>query len=161
MADEFRTSGKEEREEQYRSLIPQIKALAQGEPDLIANLSNLTAALMAEFKFLWVGFYIQRGEDLVLGPFQGPVACARIQKGKGVCGTAFSKQETLLVPDVNAFSGHIACSPLSKSEIVVPIFDVQKDIRMVLDIDSEKPDHFDETDKKYLEKIADLVTGWL
>ncbi|HNF03389.1 MAG TPA: GAF domain-containing protein, partial [Ferruginibacter sp.] len=108
------------KEEIYPSLIPQIKGLLEGEPDLIANLANVAAALKEQFGWLWVGFYLVRGEELVLGPFQGPVACTRIKKGRGVCGTSWQKAQTLIVPDVEKFPGHIACSSLSRSEIVVP-----------------------------------------
>jgi GAF domain-containing protein len=142
--------------EQYQNLIPQIKGLLTGEPDLIANLANVTAALKEQFGWFWVGFYIIKKDELVLGPFQGPVACTRIKKGRGVCGSSWAKAETLIVPDVAQFPGHIACSSLSKSEIVLPLF---KDgiIWGVLDIDSEKLDQFDETDKLYLEQILTLI----
>ena len=145
------------RQEQYEALLPQIKGLLDGEPDLIANLANVTAALKEQFGWLWVGFYLVRQEELVLGPFQGPIACTRIRKGKGVCGTSWAKAETLIVPDVEAFPGHIACSSLSRSEIVVPIIR-NGDVIGVLDVDSEAPDAFDETDKIYLERvIAEMV----
>lgn len=142
--------------EQYESLIPQIKALLDGEPDLIANLANITGALKEQFGWFWVGFYLVKDEQLVLGPFQGPVACTRINKGRGVCGTSWAKAETLIVPDVEKFPGHIACSSLSKSEIVVPLL---KDDQVwgVLDVDSSELDEFDETDKKFLEAIVALV----
>ncbi len=142
--------------EQYESLIPQIKGLLEGETDLIANLANIAGALKEQFNWWWIGFYLVKGEELVLGPFQGPVACTRIRKGRGVCGTSWSKAETLIVPDVEKFPGHIACSSLSKSEIVVPLI---KDGQVwgVLDADSEHPSHYDETDKVYLEKIARLI----
>jgi GAF domain-containing protein len=137
----------------YQSLIPQIKALIDGEPDLIANLANVAAALKEQFNWLWVGFYLVKNEELVLGPFQGPVACTRIKKGRGVCGAAWQNAATLIVPDVEKFPGHIACSSLSKSEIVVPLI-YNSDVVGVLDVDSELPDQFDETDKRYLEEIA-------
>jgi GAF domain-containing protein len=137
----------------YQSLIPQIKALIDGEPDLIANLANVAAALKEQFNWLWVGFYLVKNEELVLGPFQGPVACTRIKKGRGVCGAAWQNAATLIVPDVEKFPGHIACSSLSKSEIVVPLI-YNSDVVGVLDVDSEWPDQFDETDKRYLEEIA-------
>ncbi|HMW26486.1 MAG TPA: GAF domain-containing protein [Ferruginibacter sp.] len=144
------------KEEIFPSLIPQIKGLLEGEPDLIANLANITAALKEQFGWLWVGFYLVRGEELVLGPFQGPVACTRIKKGRGVCGTSWQKAQTLIVPDVEKFPGHIACSSLSRSEIVVPVIR-NGEVAAVLDVDSELLDQFNETDKKYLEEIVGLV----
>ena len=144
------------KEEQYQALIPQIKGLLEGEPDLIANLANIAAALKEQFKWLWVGFYLVKNDELVLGPFQGPVACTRIKKGRGVCGTSWKDEATLVVEDVEKFPGHIACSSLSRSEIVVPLF--QKNVVVgVLDADSEDLSHFDKTDKKYLEEIVGLV----
>jgi GAF domain-containing protein len=140
------------KEEQYQALLPQIKALITGEPDLIANLANTAAALFQQFRWLWVGFYLVKGEELVLGPFQGPVACTRIKKGRGVCGSSWEKKETLIVPDVEKFPGHIACSSLSRSEIVVPLVH-EGNVWGVLDVDSEALDQFDEIDKKYLEQI--------
>lgn len=142
--------------EQYESLIPQIKGLLEGEPDLIANLANVTGALKEQFNWLWVGFYVVKNNELVLGPFQGPVACTRIKKGRGVCGTSWEKAETLIVPDVEKFPGHIACSSLSKSEIVVPIIR-NNDVIGVLDIDSSELIQFDETDQHYLEEIVRLI----
>lgn len=144
------------KEEQYLSLIPQIQALLQGETDLIANLANITAALQQQFNWLWVGFYWVKNDELVLAPFQGPVACTRIKKGRGVCGSAWQQQQTLIVPDVEKFSGHIACSSLSKSEIVVPVFK-NNELVGVLDVDSIELNTFDETDKKYLEQIVNLI----
>lgn len=151
------------KEEIYQSLIPQIKGLLEGEPDLVANLANVTAALKEQFGWLWVGFYLVKpdsktsGElELVLGPFQGPVACTRIKKGRGVCGSSWQKAETLIVPDVEQFPGHIACSSLSKSEIVIPLFKNQS-VTGVLDIDAAELNQFDETDKKYLEEIIGLL----
>jgi len=140
------------KEEQYQALLPQIKALITGEPDLIANLANTAAALFQQFRWLWVGFYLVKGEELVLGPFQGPVACTRIKIGRGVCGSCWKKKETLIVPDVEKFPGHIACSSLSRSEIVVPLVH-DGNVWGVLDVDSEALDQFDEIDKKYLEQI--------
>src|SRR5688500_15958153 len=122
------------KEEQYQSIIPQIKGLMEGEPDLIANLANVAAALKEQFGWLWVGFYLVKGNELVLGPFQGPVACTRIRKGRGVCGSSWEKAETLVVPDVEAFPGHIACSSLSRSEIVVPVIR-NNQVIAVLDVD--------------------------
>ncbi len=144
------------KEEIYQSLIPQIKGLLEGESDTIANLANVAAALKEQFKWFWVGFYLVKNDELVLGPFQGPVACTRIRKGRGVCGTAWDKAQTLIVPDVEKFPGHIACSSLSKSEIVVPLFSGDS-VTGVLDVDSELYDQFDETDKKYLEEIVGLL----
>lgn len=144
------------KEEQYQALIPQIKGLLEGEPDLVANLANIAAALKEQFRWLWVGFYIVKGKELVLGPFQGPVACTRIRKGRGVCGSSWAEAKALIVPDVEKFPGHIACSSLSKSEIVVPIFN-NRTVISVLDVDSEEPDQFDETDQKYLEEIVSLI----
>ena len=140
----------------YQSLISQIKALIDGEPDFIANLANATAALKEQFGWLWVGFYLVKGDELVLGPFQGPVACTRIKKGRGVCGTCWQKAETLIVADVEKFPGHIACSSLSRSEIVVPIIR-NNEVIGVLDVDSELLDLFDETDKIYLEEIVEAI----
>lgn len=136
----------------YKSLIPQIKALIDGEPDLVANLANITAALKEQFNWLWVGFYLVKQDELVLAPFQGPIACTRIKKGRGVCGTAWQDAKTLIVDDVEKFPGHIACSSLSRSEIVVPIIR-NADVIGVLDVDSQMLAHFDETDKKFLEEI--------
>ena len=142
--------------DQYESLIPQIKGLLEGENDLIANLANSVAALKEQFGWLWIGFYIVRDNELVLGPFQGPVACTRIKKGKGVCGTSWAQEKTLIVPDVERFPGHIACSSLSKSEIVVPVIR-NGNVVAVLDVDSEDLDHFDNTDQFYLEQIIQLI----
>lgn len=142
------------KEEKYRALLPQLKGLMEGENDLIANLANVSAALKETFHFFWVGFYLVKGGELVLGPFQGPVACTRIRKGRGVCGTAWEKCETLVVPDVDAFPGHIACSSLSRSEIVVPLKRADGEVWGVLDIDSENLGSFDETDARFLEEIV-------
>lgn len=144
------------KQEAYESLIPQIRGLLDGEPDLVANLANVAAALKEQFGWFWVGFYLVKGDELVLGPFQGPVACTRIRKGRGVCGTSWAKGETLIVPDVEAFPGHIACSSLSKSEIVVPLFVAGKVVG-VLDVDSDALNQFDETDQQYLEQIVALI----
>lgn len=145
------------KEEQYEALLPQIKGLLEGETDLVANLANVTAALKEQFGWLWVGFYLVKGDELVLGPFQGPVACTRIKKGRGVCGSSWAKGETLIVPDVEKFPGHIACSSLSKSEIVLPLHH-NGAVVGVLDVDSATLNTFDETDKVYLEKIIDLLS---
>ena len=144
------------KEQQYQILLPQVNALIEGEPDLIANLANITGALKEQFGWLWIGFYLVKKDELVLGPFQGPVACTRIKKGRGVCGTSWAEAATLIVPDVEKFPGHIACSSLSRSEIVVPMIR-NNEVVGVLDVDSEQLDHFDEIDKKYLEEII----GWV
>ena len=145
------------KKELYENLLPQIKSLVEGENDIIANMANVAACLKDTFNFWWVGFYRVVGEELVLGPFQGPLACTRIRKGKGVCGTAWQKAETVIVPDVDEFPGHIACSSLTKSEIVVPVFK-GKDVAAVLDIDSERLANFDETDKSFLEELVAYFT---
>ncbi len=142
--------------EQYQSLIPQIKGLLEGETDLVANMANVAAALKEQFGWLWVGFYVVKNGELVLAPFQGPVACTRIKKGRGVCGASWAQAQTLIVPDVEKFPGHIACSSLSRSEIVVPVIRQNK-VVAVLDVDSVNPDHFDTTDQQYLEEIVALV----
>lgn len=144
------------KEEQYEALIPQIKGLVTGESNLIANLANTAAALKEQFGWFWVGFYLVENDELVLGPFQGPVACTRIKKGRGVCGSSWEQGKTLIVPDVEKFPGHIACSSLSKSEIVVPLFKAGN-IWGVLDVDSSEYNQFDETDQLYLEKIVSLL----
>lgn len=141
------------KKEKYEAILPQIQGLLQGEPDLIANLANVSAALREQFGWWWIGFYLVRDEELVLGPFQGPVACTRIRKGRGVCGTAWEKGQTILVPDVEKFPGHIACSSASRSEIVVPLIH-ENEIWGVLDADSEWLEHYDDTDKHYLEQIV-------
>jgi len=138
--------------EKYNSLLPQIAAIIEGEPDMIANLANISAALKEQFHWWWVGFYIVRNDQLVLGPFQGPIACTRISKGRGVCGTSWAEDRVLRVDDVNQFPGHIACSSASQSELVIPIH-WKDEVIAVLDIDSEHPAHFDSTDQKYLEKL--------
>ena len=142
--------------EQYEQLIPQIQGILEGETDLIANLGNLAAMLKEQFRWWWVGFYLVKKDELVLGPFQGPLACTRIRKGKGVCGTSWEKAVSLVVTDVDKFPGHIACSSLSKSEIVVPVIR-NSEVVAVLDADSEFYAHYDETDKKYLEQIVDMI----
>jgi GAF domain-containing protein len=142
--------------ERYTSLLPQIRALVAGETDGIANLANIAAALKEQFGWLWVGFYLVKNNELVVGPFQGPVACTRIRKGKGVCGTSWERAETLIVPDVEAFPGHIACSSLSRSEIVVPIFH-HGEVAGVLDIDSMELNDFDAEDQRWLEEVVKLI----
>jgi len=141
---------------QYLSLVPQIKALLEGEPDLVANMGNITAALKEQFNWLWVGFYVVKDNELVLAPFQGPVACTRIRKGRGVCGNCWQNAATLIVPDVEQFPGHIACSSLSRSEIVIPVFK-DGEVVAVLDADSELLQHFDTTDQLFLEEIAGFL----
>ena len=142
--------------EKYEAILPQIEALITGEPDLYANLANISAALKEAFDFFWVGFYLAKENQLVLGPFQGPIACTRISMGKGVCGTAWQEGKTILVPDVDAFPGHIACSSASKSEIVVPVFKGGL-VAMVLDVDSDQLDDFDAVDQEYLEKLMQVL----
>ena len=156
MAEDLTINTSTDKAEQYASLVPQIEALLYGEPDLVANMANVAAALKEQFKWFWVGFYLVKGNELVLGPFQGPVACTRIGLGKGVCGAAWQQAKTLIVPDVDAFPGHIACSSLSRSEIVVPVFKDDK-VAAVLDVDSELLDQFNETDAQYLEQIIKLI----
>lgn len=141
----------------YKSLLPQIKALVEGENDLIANLANVSAALKEGLGFFWVGFYLVKGDELVLGPFQGPIACTRIRSGKGVCGLAWERAETILVPDVDAFPGHIACSSSSKSEIVVPLMKNQL-VYAVLDVDSDQLRAFDEVDAHYLNELCEWLS---
>lgn len=154
------------KENQYQSLLPQIKGLLEGEPDLIANLANITAALKEQFGWLWVGFYLVKSsskaspgkeKELVIAPFRGPVACIRIQKGKGVCGTSWERAKTVIVQDVEKFPGHIACSSLSRSEIVVPVI-YNSEVVGVLDIDSDQLNHFNQTDQFYLEQIVKLIS---
>ena len=156
MAEDLTITKTGTKEEQYISLIPQIEALMYGETDQIANLANMCAALKEQFNWFWVGFYLVKNDELVLGPFQGPVACTRIKKGKGVCGASWAQQETIIVPDVDSFPGHIACASASKSEIVLPIFQGNTIIG-VLDVDSEYLSHFDDIDFVYLNKIIRLL----
>jgi L-methionine (R)-S-oxide reductase len=156
MAEDLQITGIT-KEEKYQSLLPQIQALVEGEKDNIANMANVCAALKYGMDFFWVGFYLVKEEQLVLGPFQGPVACTRIHKGKGVCGTSWQKNEVILVDDVDQFPGHIACSSLSKSEIVLPVYNSKKEIAGVLDVDSDAMASFDNTDALYLGKILSLL----
>lgn len=145
------------RAEEYQNLLPQIEALLDGEPDLVANLANVCGALKEQFNWLWIGFYIVKNNELVLGPFQGPVACTRIGMGRGVCGVAWQEAKTLIVPDVEKFPGHIACSSRSKSEIVIPV--IRNNVVVaVLDADSEYPDTFNETDATFLESIVSGIS---
>lgn len=141
----------------YDEIVPQVEALIAGEPDLIANLANVAAVLREAFGFFWVGFYLRRDEQLVLGPFQGPIACTRINFDQGVCGRAFTTKQTVIVPNVDEFPGHIACASASKSEIVVPVFDNGGEIVAVLDVDSDKPDDFAESDVEGLGRIVRLL----
>lgn len=157
MAEELHIDHNSSKEEKYKSLVPQIQALVSGEEDLIANLANISAALKEAFSFWWVGFYLIQNNELVLGPFQGPIACTRIAKGKGVCGTAWNESKTIIVPNVDEFPGHIACSSASKSEIVIPIYSDKKVIG-VLDVDSEYLDNFDSVDEKYLSQILSFIS---
>ena len=144
------------KEEIYQALLPQVEALISGEPNLVANLANIAACLREAFGFFWVGFYVVQGQELVLGPFQGPIACTRIAYGRGVCGTAWREKTTQLVPDVEAFPGHIACSSASKSEIVVPAFQ-DGEVFLVLDVDSDRLDDFDAVDQRYLEDLMGML----
>lgn len=145
------------KEEKYKSLLPQIKALIEVEADLTANMANVCAALKYGMDFFWVGFYLIKENELVLGPFQGPVACTRISYGKGVCGYSWKENKVVIVEDVDQFEGHIACSSLSKSEIVLPIFNVNNQVLGVLDVDSEHLATFDKTDEKYLKEVLSLL----
>jgi len=156
MAEDLVITRNVDKEAQYLSIIPQIKALITGEEDQIANLANVAAALKEQFNWFWVGFYLVKGGELVLGPFQGPVACTRIKKGKGVCGASWERNEVLVVPDVDQFPGHIACASASKSEIVLPLYK-GKEVDGVLDVDSEYLGHFDDIDAKYLKEIVSLL----
>ena len=146
------------KEEQYKMLVEQIGSLIAGETDKVAVMSNVAAAIHQEMKFWWTGFYRVVGDELVLGPFQGPVACMHIPFGRGVCGTAWQREQTIVVPDVEQFPGHIACSSASRSEIVVPVFDKEGRVTAVLDIDSERLATFDETDQRYLEEICRMLS---
>lgn len=157
MAEHLTTNGNS-KEEKYATLLPQLKSLIEAEDDVIANMANVAACIMETFHFWWVGFYRVIDNTLVLGPFQGPLACTRIKRGKGVCGTAWDKAQTIVVEDVEQFPGHIACSSASRSEIVVLIFDRDNNVVAVLDIDSEYLNTFDSTDKKWLEEVARLFT---
>ncbi len=156
MAEDLQIQGTT-KEEKYKSLLPQIKALVETESDLIANMANVCAALKFGFDFFWVGFYLIKDNQLVLAPFQGPVACTRILLGKGVCGTSWKNNEVIIVDDVDLFPGHIACSSLSKSEIVLPIYDGNKHIVGVLDVDSDAYKTFDNTDKMYLTQVLEFL----
>ncbi len=157
MSEEIKINTNLTKEERYKQLLPQIKALIEDETDTIANLANICAVLKYNMTgFLWVGFYFVKGNELVLGPYQGPVACTRIQLTKGVCGAAVTRKETIIVPDVDKFPGHIACSSQSKSEIVIPIFN-DGDVVGIFDVDSDSYNMFDEVDKKYLEELCGMI----
>lgn len=160
MAESLFINHNSSKQEKYQSLLPQLKSLLEGEQDTIANMANISAALKMTFGFFWVGFYIVKREELVLGPFQGTIACTRIKYGKGVCGTAWKEKRTVIVEDVEQFPDHIACDAASRSEIVIPIFN-KDEVIAVLDIDSEHLNHFDETDAHYLQKIAKLLEDQL
>lgn len=157
MAEELIINHSLDKESKYQILLPQIKSLIEGESNLIANLANICAALKQTFNFFWVGFYLVENDELVLGPFQGNIACTRIGMGKGVCGTAWKEQKIIRVDDVDKFPGHIACSSLSRSEIVVPIFNKNNVVTMVLDIDSDQLSDFNQTDEKYLAQLATII----
>ena len=157
MAEELNILENVGRKEQYESVLPQIEALISYEDDLTANLANVAAALRQSLGFFWVGFYRNNGKELVLGPFQGDIACTRIAYDRGVCGASFSQQQTLIVPDVDAFPGHIACSSASRSEIVVPIFK-DNEVALILDVDSDQLNDFSEIDQEYLEKLAQMLS---
>ncbi|MEQ8478594.1 GAF domain-containing protein [Fulvivirga sp.] len=156
MAEELIINTSTDKREKYESLLPQIEGLISYEDDLIANLSNIAAALKFGMNFFWVGFYIVKNDELVLGPFQGPIACTRIRMGKGVCGTAWEKNETVLVPNVDEFPGHIACSSDSKSEIVLTA-SKNGEVQLILDVDSDQLNDFDEIDKEYLEQLMKII----
>lgn len=156
MAKELNISKSLTKEQKYKELLPQIEALISGETDQIANMANVAAVIKMATNYLWIGFYIVKGGELVLGPFQGPIACTRIKKGSGVCGTAWSTKETQIVPDVDAFPGHIACSSDSKSEIVVPVLK-NGEVEFVLDVDSSMLNELDETDIRFFEKVVELL----
>lgn len=158
MAEDLIITTNVDKEAKYISILPQIEALLSGEDDQIANLANVAAALKEQFKWFWVGFYLIKGDELVLGPFQGPVACTRIKKGKGVCGASWQQNEILVIPDVDQFPGHIACASASRSEIVLPLYK-GADVVGVLDVDSEYLAHFDNVDAKYLNKIINLLNA--
>ena len=157
MAEDLKISGGN-KEERYAILLPQVVSLVEGESDRIAGMANMAAALAQTFGFFWVGFYRVIGDKLVLGPFQGPIACTHIAFGKGVCGTAWKRAETVIVPDVDAFPGHIACNSASRSEIVVPV-KADGEVIAVLDIDSDRLGAFDEVDQRYLEQLVALLTA--
>ncbi len=158
MAEELTVSSGANKADKYDILLPQIEALIEGEHNTIANMANIAAALKQTFDFFWVGFYVVEGDELVLGPFQGPIACTRISKGKGVCGKAWERAESIIVPDVELFPGHISCNSASRSEIVLPIFNLKQEVVAVLDVDSDAVNDFDAEDQKGLEAITNLLS---
>lgn len=167
MAEELIISTSTDKQQRYETLIPQVEALVTGEPDVVANLSNIAAALKQTMNYFWVGFYLVKNDpmptgrqELVLGPFQGPIACTRIGLGKGVCGTSWKEKRTIIVPNVDEFPGHIACSSASKSEIVLPAFK-NNEVFLVLDVDSDKLNDFDEVDEKYLEDVMRIIERFI
>ena len=160
MAEELIVSKSVNKKERYQTLLPQIKALVEGEPDQVANLSNIAAALKQTMDFFWVGFYLVKENQLVLGPFQGPIACTRIDLGKGVCGAAWKEKRTIVVPDVEKFPGHIACNSASKSEIVLPAFK-NNEVALVLDVDSDTLNDFNSTDQLALEELMRIIENFL
>ena len=161
MAENLLVSSSSSKTEKHIQLLPQLQALTANEVDIVANLANISAALKETFNWWWVGFYLVKGDELVLGPFQGPIACTRIRYGKGVCGTAWKEKKSILVPDVNAFPGHIACSSASVSEIVTPILNKSGEVVGVLDVDSERYDVLDDTDVRFLEEISQICSKFL
>ena len=160
MTEQLAIATSADKAERYKVLIPQIASLVEGETDVVANLSNTVAALRQTMNFFWVGFYLVKENQLVLGPFQGPIACTRINFGKGVCGASWKEKKTILVPDVEEFPGHIACSSDSKSEIVLPAFK-NNEVALVLDVDSDKLNDFDDTDAHYLEQVMRIVEKFI
>ncbi|HEX5171240.1 MAG TPA: GAF domain-containing protein [Cyclobacteriaceae bacterium] len=160
MAEELIISESIDKRQRYETLLPQIKSLVADEPDIVANLANITAALRQTMSFFWVGFYLVKNGELVLGPFQGPIACTRIAYGKGVCGTSWEEAKTIIVPDVDQFPGHIACSSASRSEIVLPAFK-NGEVALVLDVDSDVLNDFDEIDKSALGEVMNIVETFL
>jgi GAF domain-containing protein len=161
MAESLAISQTSDRRVIYEEIAPQIAALVEGEPDLIANLANIAAVLKGAFGFFWVGFYLKKENELVLGPFQGPLACTRIKFTEGVCGHCYTTRETVIVPDVEAFPGHIACSSASKSEIVLPVFSKDGEVAMVLDVDSDKLDDFSQIDADGLKQIVKIIEKFI
>lgn len=161
MAEDLTIVQSTDKGERYRSLVPQIDALVSGESDVTANLANIMAALKFGMDFFWVGCYLVKDDELVLGPFQGPVACTRITLGNGVCGTSWQNNEVLIVPDVDAFPGHIACSSDSKSEIVLPACNKSGEVALILDVDSSNLNDFDETDREYLQQVIQIIERFL
>jgi L-methionine (R)-S-oxide reductase len=160
MAEQLIIASSTDREERYQILLPQIGSLVAGEKDVVANLSNIAAALKQSMNFFWVGFYIVKGNELVLGPFQGPIACTRIGLGKGVCGTSWKERKSMIVPNVDEFPGHIACSSDSKSEIVLPAFK-NSEVALVLDVDSDVLNDFSHVDQKYLGDVMKIVESFI